>query len=230
MATPPIAYFGISTSTDVGDIKNIEVQYVEYPADGLNRFVRKTSGQRRQTADGAWREDGYVNGELVFNLFDRADLDDLVNTVLGGWTVASAERALSLMDEQGYYSPFLAHVGKPTFSTPVGGAYRLEVVFPLGNLRLQSTTKTAGYTVTADDRLIYCNTGSGSITLALPAAASINAYTIFSAVKTSASNNLVLDPNSTELINGASTYTLTANNARADIYSDGAQWLIKAPE
>lgn len=228
MATPPLAYYGMSTSTDVGDIKNLEVAYINYPADNPAR-VRLTSGNRRKNANGAFREDGHLNAELVIDMVDRSGLDTLVYAVIGGWTTPSVERAVSLIDEQGYYSPFLAHVGKPTLTAPIGGYWRTQVVFPLSNLRLQSTTKTANYTVTADDRLIYCNTGSGSITLALPAANSVQTYSIYSAVKTAAANTLTLDPNSTELIEGASTYAVTAQYARVDFYSDGSAWYVKAP-
>lgn len=226
----PFAYHGVSTSTDVGDIKNIEVNYCEFPASSIERLVPFTSRAPRKLANGAIREDGYINAELAFEIADRADLNDLMYAVFGGWTVASVERAISLMDESGHYSPYLAWMGKPSFRTARGGVYRLEVVFPLSNLRLQSATKTGNYTVTADDRLLYCNTTSGSITLALPAVATVNPYVMYSAIKTAAGNTLTLDPNSSEQINSASTYAVTAVNARVDFYTDATAWYVKAPE
>lgn len=228
MATPPLAYYGISASTDVGDIKNLEVAYINYPANNPAR-VRLTSGNPRTLANGAIREDGHLNGELVIDLVDCSGLDTLIYAVIGGWTTPSVERAVSLMDEQGYYSPFLAHVGKPAISYPTGGYWRTQVTFRLSNLRLQSVTKTGNYTVTADDRLIYCNTTSGSITLALPAAASVQTYSVYSAVKTAAGNSLTLNPDGSEEIENASTYAATAQYARVDYYSDGSAWWIKAP-
>lgn len=226
----PFAYHGISTSTDVGDIKNIEANYCDFPASSIERLVPFTSRAPRRLANGAIREDGYINAELAFEIADRADLNDLMYAVFGGWTVASVERAISLMDESGHYSPYLTWIGKPSFRTARGGTYRLEVVFPLSNLRLQSTTKTANYTVTADDRLIYCNTGSGSITLALPAVATVNPYVMYSAVKTAAGNTLTINPDGSEEIENAATYAVTALNARIDYFSDGVSWWVKQPE
>lgn len=225
MALPPMAYFGVSPTTDVGDVVNVE-SLVDYAPHSVANFVRLTSGNRRELANGAFREDGYLRGLLLMDRLSADDLDTLVLYVLGSWETVSAERALVVTDERGRYIPILAHVSKPTFDRPSGGYWRTNIAFALSNIRVQSATKTSNYTVTADDRLLNCNTASGSITLSLPAVASVNAYVPYNAIKTSGSNNLVLDPNSTEQIEGASTYTVTANNAFVTYYTDGAAWYV----
>jgi hypothetical protein len=179
--------------------------------------------------DGSFREDGWSDDELAFDISSRADIAAFVYAILGGWDTVSAERALSLMSEDGYYTPFLAHIKKPVFRTPPGGTWRTEIVFRLGNLRVVSAGKNANYTMTADDRLLTFDTSGGSRTYSLLAASAVNPYTIYSAVKTHASNNLVIDPNSTETIDGASTKTLTTINSRADFYSNGAAWFTVNP-
>ena len=105
-----------------------------------------------------------------------------------------------------------------------GGVYLSPVTFILSDCIRQELTKTANYTVTTSDRFIYANTASGSITFALPAVAGVTPYTVYSFVKSSASNNMVLDGNGGELVAGATTLTKTALNARVDIYTDNVAW------
>lgn len=80
----------------------------------------------------------------------------------------------------------------------------------LGALGGQSVAKTAAYTVVAADRgkVIDCN---GTFTLSLTAAATLGAGFSFIVVNTG-SGTITIDPNASELINGAATETVTAGN------------------
>jgi hypothetical protein len=229
MATPPMTFYGISVSTDVGDIKNLEVNYITEPMD-FDAPIPFTSRRPRRMDNGAMREDGHIDSAVVMRLARRADLDTLIYAIYGGWEVSSVERAASLRDERGGYSPYLLHLGKPQISFPTGGYWRTQVLFPCNNCRLQTVTKTANYTVTVDDRFIYANTARGSITLALPAVATVNPYTIYTAIKTASANNLVLDPSGAETISGASTLTKTVVNTRVDFWTDAVAWYVKDPD
>jgi len=80
----------------------------------------------------------------------------------------------------------------------------------LGALGGQSAAKTTAYTVVAADRgkVIDCN---GTFTLTLTAAATLGAGFSFIVVNTG-SGTITIDPNASELINGAATETVTAGN------------------
>jgi len=80
----------------------------------------------------------------------------------------------------------------------------------LGTLGGQVVTKTSAYAVVAADRgkIIDC---SGSFTLTLTAAATLGAGFSFIVVNTGA-GTITIDPNASELINGAATETITAGN------------------
>lgn len=223
----PHTLYSISPSSALSGLVNIETNYVDLPASSLDRLVTHSSNRPRTMASGAVRQDGFTNAELFFSVTTADDLNTFMYAIFGGWTTPSVERAISMIDETGYYSPFLVYIGKPIFTTPIGGGLRTQVRFPLTRVRLQTTSKSANYTVTASDRLISVDSTSGSVTLTLPAAASVNPYTVFSAIKTVAANTLTIDPNGSETINGASTLALTARWARVDFYSTGTLWRTK---
>lgn len=182
-------------------------------------------GVRRRALSGIGRADGFINSSLTLDFASQAQYEAFVYAVFGGFTTASIQRYFTLFDVSGHFSPYLGYIEQPTMNWETSDALT-NLVFPLSNLVLQSATKTSGYTVTTSDRLLYANTSGGSITFALPAVAGVVANTVFSFVKTSASNTMTLDPNASETINGASTYAVTANYSRVDVYSNGSQWIV----
>ena len=187
-------------------------------------------GAARRTVGGKLRRSGNAVGAWGFPTLDDdfTDLNALLVALYGGYTTASKELYVSTVDTTGHYSPFRCYVDAPysgdTLDFGVNDHPRNARVLLTGGV-LQSATKTTGYTVTTSDHLLYANTASGSITFALPALSGVNQNVVYSFIKTSASNNMVLDPNSTEQIDGASTKTVTALNARVDIVSNGTQWV-----
>lgn len=107
-----------------------------------------------------------------------------------------------------------------------GSVVRLTV--SAGEYLTGQTTKTASYTATSEDRIIICDTSSGSVTITLPAAVSSTGQ-VLTVFKTSASNNLVLDANASETIFfsgavAATTKTSATNGATATIWCDGTGW------
>lgn len=170
---------------------------------------------------------GFANGLLVYPSLDRDAFNALVLAVWGDFTTAKKAGYISMIGEDGYYSPFSCVLERPYLEDHYGLTYGLipvDVRIPVMDGILQSVTKTSNFTRTTAERLVYGNTAGGNITDTLFAAASATPYTIYSAVKTSASNTYTIDPNSSETISGASTLALTALNARADFYSDGTAW------
>lgn len=72
--------------------------------------------------------------------------------------------------------------------------------------------------------LIICDTSSGNIEIDLPAAAD-NDGRIITIKKTSSSNTVTIDPNSTETLDGSSTsQTLSFSKSFVTIVSDGTGW------
>jgi hypothetical protein len=220
-------YFAIGTTlagmVNVGTLLSTEPIYV--PPDGRVPLV----GSVNKRANGKLLRDGFKNGRWV-TITEQEELNTFLLSIFGSYTLDYKSLYVSTLDETGHYSPYLCNFERPstvdeTMVQTTGGVYLSPTVFNLSDCILQTLTKTANYTVTTSDRFIYANTASGSITFALPAVAGVVINTVYSFIKTSASNSMILDGNGGELVAGAATLTKTALNARVDIYSDGAKWL-----
>jgi len=221
MATP-YTYFAIGDT--LAAMVNLEITYGIMPSVLEDRYVPLTGLVRRRALSGLARHDGAINGVLYCSGIKRADLNTFMDVWFGGWNVAGVQKYLTVITEDAHYTPILAYIEKPVFRQ-TDPTWCQDVTFALSNIIPQSLTKTGNYTVTASDRLIYADTSSGSITLSLPAAGSVPARTVFSAVKNASGNSLILDPNGSELIDGASTKTITAQYSRVDIISTDAAWV-----
>jgi len=77
------------------------------------------------------------------------------------------------------------------------------------------------YTLVYDDQtVLVCDTSGGAITVNLPAVASNTGKSIW-ILCTSASNDVTVDPNSSEQINGTTTLTISGAYAWAKVVNDG---------
>lgn len=99
-------------------------------------------------------------------------------------------------------------------------------------LRLKPGTNTRTVTTTAtqfhNDDIILCNATGGAFSVNLqPAGTYINKRLTLVKIDSSA-NAVDVDPNSSETINGAATYSLTAQYKRVVIVSDGTKWIIES--
>lgn len=221
-----MTYFGIAANGTLASLVNVTT-LAEFDPSIEEEFLTPLTGKvKRKTYAGVMRHDGYIDSTLYFNVMRLSYYRAFMNTVFGGFTVASKAVALTLLTEDGYYTPYLGRIEKPSFAY-ANETWLKNVRFPLSNLIKQAVSKSANYTVTTSDRLINVDTSGGSVTLALPALSGVTINTVYSAVKAvSGSNNLVIDPNGSETVENASTYTLTALYSRVDLYSDGSQWRI----
>jgi hypothetical protein len=97
-----------------------------------------------------------------------------------------------------------------------------------GGINMKSNNKTADYTATALDYLITCNATSGNITITLPAAAGSDMTgRTYLVKKTDATGNTVtIDANSSETIDGATTYVMSTQWKYVTIMSNGSEWFI----
>lgn len=92
-------------------------------------------------------------------------------------------------------------------------------------------SKTSAFTVWADDSagsaksLYLVDASSGAVTVTLPAAASTDAAAgrVVTIKNSGASNNVTIDPDSSELIEGSATLVLAPGDS-ATIVSNGTAW------
>lgn len=89
----------------------------------------------------------------------------------------------------------------------------------------RTVSKTATYTVTAENDVIICDATAGAITVNLPTASGI-AGVEKTIIKTDAVANVVIDGYGSETINGSTTKTLTTQYEKVTIISNGTNWLI----
>lgn len=95
-----------------------------------------------------------------------------------------------------------------------------------GSVAMAITTKTATYTATASDHTILCNNTSGGITINLPAAAGCSGRVYVIKKISGILNNVTIDGNSAETIDGAATRVLTVQYETVMIQSNGTAWFI----
>ncbi|MEO6232307.1 MAG: hypothetical protein ABIP10_19410 [Ferruginibacter sp.] len=95
-----------------------------------------------------------------------------------------------------------------------------------GSVSMAIRTITGASTATSTDYTIVSNNVSGAITLDLPTAVGI-AGRVYVIKKISAtSNDVTIDANGSQTIDGATTLVLSAQYATATIQSDGANWIV----
>lgn len=215
------SYFSIGTT--LANMVNVQT-YTDYPPKSVpDRAVALTGSVKRRTLAGVTRGDGWVNSSLFFDYLPQTNFDAFMWAVFGGYTTEDAAVYITALDESKHYSPFSCRIAKPTFNLIVGGDYQ-NVTFPLTDCTLETANKTSNFTVTTSTHHLTATTSGGSVTFALPAVAGVTAYVPYSFIKLSSANSMILDPNSTEQIAGASTLTVTTQYERVDIYTDGSAW------
>lgn len=216
--------------TTLANMVNIETVTDDPPFTNADNAVPLTGSVGTRTGSGKWRWDGAINSELRFSMLRRDKYRALAVAMFGAPTVSSAQLYFTLLDEHGYYSPFLFNVDKPqVIGETVNGAQVVDVVIPLYGGVLQSTTRTTTYTMTASDRLVYADTTSGNFTITLPAANAVQGNTVVAVEKIVGANTLTIQRAGADTVNGGTSVTLTANRSRFDLVSDGTNAWVTLP-
>ena len=183
----------------------------------------------REAQDHTIVRTGSINKPLSWDIMTQTGMRDLIMNSFGGYSVASKQFYVCAISEDSYYAPFLVTLTRPVDGehyTPRIGGYMIENVrIPGAGWTLQSSTKTSNFTVTTSTHYLIADTSGGSITFALPAIAGVPTDVPYTFLKSSGSNNMVLDPNGAETVSGASTHTTTALNAVVVIVNNGTQWV-----
>lgn len=95
----------------------------------------------------------------------------------------------------------------------------------LGGANLKQTTKTSTFTPSVTESVVYwIDSSGGAVTVNLPAVSGAANYFFIFMIKT-AGNNVVLDGNSSETVNGATTKTSSTQYNAAIVTCDGSQWV-----
>lgn len=94
-----------------------------------------------------------------------------------------------------------------------------------GAIATPYAAKTAAYTLTATDSVIAADATGGAFTLTLPTAVGITGREYKIMRTNSGANAVTIDGNGAETINGAATYSLSAQWQGVTLVSTGAAWL-----
>ena len=87
-------------------------------------------------------------------------------------------------------------------------------------------SKTADYTMLDVDLAVLADATSGDVTITLQTAAGRKRRRVIVKKTDSSSNLVVIKPNGSETIDGASTISLTQENAVREMVSDGTNWRL----
>ena len=98
--------------------------------------------------------------------------------------------------------------------------------YTIDNMRVQHpnyalVSKSAAYTGTPDDDFILVDTSGGNVTIKFETAANF-AHPI--TIKNISTNDVILDPDGSETIDGSATYTISSQYESTLIVSDGSNW------
>lgn len=86
-------------------------------------------------------------------------------------------------------------------------------------------TKTAAYTATTADEVLICDTTSAAFTLTLPTAVGNTGKSFWIHKIGTAANDLTIDPNGSQTIDGQTTMLLSGQYRSVQIVSDGSNWV-----
>jgi len=113
-------------------------------------------------------------------------------------------------------------VNAPSGSGTFGNLYSNGIVQMLGvNVKYRNISAT--YTATTNDDY-FINITTGTFTLNLPTAAT--PYGQVYVIKNSGTGTITVDPNGSQTIDGATTFTMNVQNGSITIIGDGTNWKI----
>jgi hypothetical protein len=118
-----------------------------------------------------------------------------------------------------------------TSADPPGGSDAVWTVDNVTSLSqvTSTSTRTSNYTVLVSDysKTLLIDATSGNITISLPSLATAGDGFNFNIKKIdSSSNTVTIDPNGAELVDGASTYTLTKKNESLALVAESSSWRL----
>ena len=101
---------------------------------------------------------------------------------------------------------------------------------------LNDAAKTASFTVWEDDTagvpfdIYLCASAGGNVTVTLPDCTDVSgdafAGRVVTIFKVDAANDVIIDANASETINGATTVTMSSQYNYRTIFSNGTEWFV----
>lgn len=151
------------------------------------------------------------NGYSLLKIYDKSgSAESYIRNLNASLYIGnpSVEKLISLV-----YNQVGINQATPKASLDVNGSFALPI-----------TSKTADYTITANDYTITGDASGGNITLTLPTAVGI-AGVMYVVKKTDASgNSVIIDSNGAETIDGAATLSITTQYTSVVLQSNGSNW------
>jgi len=216
----------------------------EYSAN-LQMFARAENTLFRTSFVLTDNSDGYIGG-------DNSQIQGSVGDPSGSpmrftafWDKSSSERYFSLENGPLYWpagiTPFVNRDGQLWYYVSGGGvdSFRVRLsgvtydllhsgsVIVLSNLDVPFDAYSANQLLTSTNCFVTMDASGASRTFTLPSAATLGSGFTYVFKKIDSSNNTVtIDPNSTQTVDGVTTYVLTKQYETLCATSDGTNWVI----
>lgn len=173
--------------------------------------------------------DGTLTVDSTSTLTGLATLTGGATTATGNYTTTSsggfvASGTGSVSTNSGNISSTSGNLVITGGTSTLGG----KVTMSAAQKVAVSSVKTANYTasITAD-YVIRVDSSGGGFTVSLPAGHAAGDTLVIKDVSGSAgTNNVIIDPNAAETIDGSATFTMSVNYQSVTVVSDGTNWAI----
>lgn len=161
---------------------------------------------------------GGVDGDVVNYVIEEGADFEIGSGVLGGTSTTLTRDTVHISKIGAAVSTTKMNLAGAARVRSAEPADLFNHLFPAGEL-----VKTAAYTIVGDDRnkVLLANSAS-AFTLTLTAAATLGVFAIF--IRNINTGAITIDPNSTELIDGASTSIVLAANQSVMLVCNGTAW------
>lgn len=170
----------------------------------------------------AFEDIGLIDQDYLTQITDA--LTDAENAAIAAEASAVATAALLSNGDRG---DITISGGGATWTIDNGNVTRTKLATGAVAPVNVTSSKTANYTATTDDDFIPCNATSGAFTVTLYAASG-NAGRRITIKKTDSTfNNVTIDANASETIDGATTRRLCTQFEELVLVCDGSNWFIE---
>lgn len=174
---------------------------------------------------------GTSTGTGVLNLAALSGNTDFTLQNTQTWGLASTAAGNAAFYESGGNTPLLLeHAAADNMIRISGSSFGVRTASPTSTMYVNGSfgafysAKTSTYTATSTDYTIDCT--SGTFTVNLPASSGIAGRVYV--IKNSGAGVITVDANSSETIDGATTYSLASQYKYVTIQSDGTNWIVIA--
>ncbi len=170
-----------------------------------------------------------VSGDLTTNgslTFGDAAADTLTVT---GLTTISSDQKIQFRDTGLYiHSPADGKLKISADGTGTDDITLSGTVVVGGGVSLAHISKDTNYTTTADDCIVSVDSTGGAVTITLGSAsvAAGKIVVIKDAGGSANSNNITIDTEGSETIDGSASTSITSDYGVVRLYSDGTNWFI----